>query len=149
MATMQRYRPLRRATGFDSVFDQLWRGFGPGPRARAAATRPALPLDVEQNDEQLVITASLPGYEPGDIEVSVDEDVLSIKAERPDAGDEDAPPAYLLRERRYGSASRSLRLPENLDNENADCEFRNGVLAVTFPRLEEAKPRQIEVKASS
>ena len=82
-------------------------------------------------------------------EVSVDEDVLSIKAERPDAGDEDAPPAYLLRERRYGSASRSLRLPENLDNKNANCEFRNGVLAVTFPRLEEAKPRQIEVKASN
>ena len=148
MATMQRYRPLRRATGFDSVFDQLWRGFGPGPRARAAATRPALPPDIEQNDERLVITASPPGYEPGALEVSVDEEVLTIKAERPDAGDEDAP-AYLLRERRYGSASRSLRLPENLDTENAECEFRNGVLEVTFPKVEQTKPRQIEVKASN
>ncbi|MDP6350407.1 MAG: Hsp20/alpha crystallin family protein [Chloroflexota bacterium] len=150
MATIQLRRPFRRAAGFDSVFDQLWRGFGPGPRARAAAARPALPLDIEQNDERLVITASLPGYEPGDIEVSVDEDILTIKAERPDAGaSEDDEPAYLLRERRYGAVSRSLRLPENLDAESAESEFRNGVLAVTFPKVEQVKPRQIEVKASN
>ena len=114
----------------------------------APASRPGLPLDVEQDDERLVITASLPGYETGDIEVSIDEDILTIKAEPAGASDDDEP-AYLLRERRYGSVSRSLRLPENLDTENAESEFRNGVLAVTFPKVEQAKPRQIEVKAST
>ncbi len=148
MATIQRYRPFRRAAGFDSVFDQLWRSFGPVPRARGVATRPGLPLDVEQNDERLVITASLPGYEPGDIEVSVDEDILVIKAESAGASEDDEP-AYLLRERGFGSVSRSLRLPENLDTENAESEFRNGVLAVTFPKVEQAKPKKIEVRASN
>ncbi len=148
MAMIQHYRPFHRTTGFDSVFDQLWRGFGPAPRARATGSRPDLPLDVEQNDERLVITASLPGHESADIEVSVYEDILTIKA-HPAGASADDQPAYLLRERRYGSVSRSLRLPENLETDAAECEFRNGILEVTFPRVEQSKPKTIEVRASN
>jgi HSP20 family protein len=148
MAVIQRYRPFWATRGFDETFDRLWRGFGAGPRQRRTEQGWALPLDVAQDDERLVVNASLPGFEPSEISISVDDDVLTIRAEHPTTEGKDEP-TYLLRERGHGSVRRSLRLPDNLDIEQAESEFRNGVLTVTFPKIEDAKPRQIEVKVGS
>ena len=148
MVVIQRYRPFWATRGFDETFDRLWRGFGAGPRQRRTERGWALPLDVAQDDERLVVSASLPGFEPGEISVSVDDDILTIRAEHPTA-EENGEPTYLLRERGHGSVRRSLRLPDNLDTDQAESEFRNGVLTVTFPKIEDAKPRRIEVKVGS
>ena len=148
MAVIQRYRPFWASRGFDDTFYRLWRGFGAGSRARHTERQWTLPLDVAQDDDRLVVTASLPGFEAADIGVSVDDDVLTIKAESAAPNEENGDPAYLLRERGHGSVRRSLRLPDNLDTEQAESEFRNGVLTVTFPKIEDAKPRRIEVKVS-
>ena len=151
MAVIQRYRPFRGTSGgFDEAFDRIWRGAGARSRARGDGSQWTLPLDVVQDDERLVVNASLPGFELGDIGVSVDDGVLIIQAQTA-ATDESGETGsrYLLRERGYGSVRRSLRLPENVDAELAESELRNGVLSVTFPKIEEAKPRQIEVKVAA
>ena len=148
MAVIQRYRPFWATRGFDETFDRLWRGRGPGSNPRQGERQWALPLDVVQDDERLVVSASLPGFEPGEIAVSVEDDILTIKAETAAAAEtgDTSEANYLLRERSSGSVRRSLRLPDNLDAGQAESEFRNGVLSVTFPKIEEAKPRKIEVK---
>ncbi len=151
MAVIQRYRPFWATRGFDETFDRLWRGRGHRSSARQGERQWALPLDVVQDDERLVVSASLPGFEPGEVAVSVEDDILTIKAETtaPAETSDIGEPDYLLHERSSGPVRRSLRLPDNLDAGQAESEFRNGVLAVTFPKIEAAKPRKIEVKVGS
>ena len=109
-----------------------------------------IPLDVVQSGDSLVVTASVPGVPKDEIDVSVDGNVLTIKAEstssagRSSAEDSDG---FLLRERRTGSYYRALRLPETVDYENAESIFKDGVLTITIPKLESKKARKLEISA--
>ena len=130
-------------------FDDLFRKFL-GTRG-VKNTEPeawSIPLEVVQSGDSLVITASVPGVPKDEIDVSVDDNVLTIKAEstssarRSSAEDSDG---FLLRERRTGSYYRALRLPETVDYENAESIFKDGVLTTTTPRLESKKARKLEI----
>jgi HSP20 family protein len=90
-------------------------------------------LDVADHDDELVVTADLPGFEKDDIDISLRGDRLRISAEsraETEASDED----YLQRERRQQSMSRTLTLPEGVDESGVSAEYRNGVLTVTLPK---------------
>jgi len=110
----------------------------------------SIPLGVVQSGGSLVVTASVPGVPKDEIDVSVDDNVLTIKAEstsstrRSSAEDSDG---FLLRERRTGSYYRALRLPETVDYENAESILKDGVLTITTPRLKSKKPRKLEISA--
>lgn len=122
-----------------------------------------IPVDVVQTDDGLLITASVPGTSKDDIDISVDENILTIRAEseKPvevspvdsdsDESDVPAPSSistdYLLRERRTGSYYRALRLPKNVDYENAESIFKDGVLTIKLPTLESKKARKLEISA--
>ena len=104
----------------------------------------AIPIDLVEDGDDLSVRASLPGVSPDDIEVSIEEHVLTIKAE---TKSEDASKdcGYLVRERRAGSFRRSLRLPDTVDADNARTRFDNGVLTVDLPKAESKKARRLEI----
>jgi HSP20 family protein len=103
-------------------------------------------VEIVETDEEISLTAELPGLEEKDIHINVEENLLSLTGERTFEKKEEGD--YLRTERWYGKFSRSFRLPEIADVENIRAELKNGVLIVTVPKKEEAKPRQIEVKVN-
>ena len=114
------------------------------------------PLDVVQDGDSLVLTASVPGTTLDEIDVSVDDNVLTIRAESAETNGTNGTTAkgsaaetngYLLRERRTGSYYRALRLPKTVDYENAKSTFKNGVLTIKLPKLESKKARKLEISA--
>jgi HSP20 family protein len=111
-------------------------------RSASSATYP--PLNVWQDDDRLYVEAELPGMALEDLEIQVMDNRLSIKGERkrPEIGDV----AWHRQERGFGPFGRAFELPEQVDSENAEAEFRNGVLLITLPKREESKPRKIMVK---
>jgi HSP20 family protein len=136
---------------FGSVrdFDNLFNRFLGDRSTTARNAEPeawSIPLDVIQDGDNLVVTASVPGTAKDEIEISVDDNVLTIKAETANSSAKDTD-GYLLRERRTGSYYRALRLPETVDYENAESTFRNGVLTIKLPKLESKKARKLEISA--
>ena len=106
-----------------------------------------LALDVEENEESYIVRADLPGVSLEDISVNIHDDLLTISAET-SSETEDESKRVLVRERRVGKFSRSLRFLIPVDGDNVEAGFENGVLSVAVPKAEDAKPRQIPVTVS-
>lgn len=104
-----------------------------------------IPLDVIAEGDDFLITAFVPGIDAENVKIEVIEDTVSIEGEFIDELNEDA--KYLMRERPSGSFSRKLRLPSSLDAGQAQAEVTNGVLTLRVSKAEEAKAKQIKVKA--
>lgn len=102
-------------------------------------------LDVYEEGNNLVVKASVPAVQPEDLDVQVQNDVLTISGETK-RDEERKDQDYFLRERRYGRFSRSLELPRAVDAEKADAVFANGVLTLTLPQAEETRGKQIQIK---
>ena len=106
-----------------------------------------LPLDVVESGEDYVVKASVPGINPDDVEITIEEDVLTIKGDyAKDSETEEE--TYLIRERRAGSFGRSIRFPVEVNAEAVDATYENGVLTLTVPKVEEMKPKRVEIKVS-
>ena len=110
-------------------------------------SRVAVPLDIEENEDNFVIQASVPGYAPEDIKVEVEDGVLTIRASHSDEEDQEQDGWY-LRERYYGTMERKLRLGKTVNSDAIEAELEHGVLTLTLVKAEEAKPQLIEVKAA-
>jgi HSP20 family protein len=103
-----------------------------------------LPMDVYTTDEELVITAAVPGMSAEDVDITIEGDTLTIR------GEITAPMEnvnYIAQERTYGKFVRVLRLNMPLDSERAEATFDKGILTLTIPKKEDAKPKTIQVKA--
>jgi HSP20 family protein len=124
--------------------ERLWRGVQATEPEGAQPQRWAIPVDVVEEEASVVVRASVPGIDPADIEVTIDGDVLTIKGETKSEG-EAREGGYARRERRSGSFARTLRLSDALDREGVQPRYENGVLTVTIPRLEAAKPRRLTI----
>ena len=110
-------------------------------------SRVAMPIDVKENEENFAIQASVPGFAPEEIKIEIQDGVLSISAER--AGkDEREHEEMHLHERFAGTIERKLRLSKNINHEAIEAELEHGVLKLTLPKVEEAKPKLIEVKVA-
>ncbi|ABG03976.1 heat shock protein Hsp20 [Rubrobacter xylanophilus DSM 9941] len=134
----------------DRMFDdvvrdafRLWRG--EGRAARTAEWAPA--IDVYSKDGDLVIKAELPGMKPEDVDITLQEGVLTISGERK-AEEEREGAGYFVRERRYGSFRRSMRLPEGVDESKIHARFEDGVLEVVVEGAGAVtEPRRIQIEA--
>ncbi|MBI1791902.1 MAG: Hsp20/alpha crystallin family protein [Acidobacteria bacterium] len=102
-------------------------------------------VDILETENELVLKADLPEVKLEDIEVRVEHDTLSLKGERTFEKEEKAK-GYHRIERSYGSFSRSCTLPDSVDSEQVRAAYKNGVLTVTLPKKEAAKPRQVKVE---
>jgi len=104
-------------------------------------------VDVYAKGDDIVVHVELPGVEKDDIDLKVENGTLTIRGERKRASEIEEGKAYRL-ERAYGSFTRRFSLPKGLDASGVKAAFKNGVLEVTLPKAEEAKPRKIEVAAA-
>jgi HSP20 family protein len=121
----------------DRLAQQMFTGNG-GPVAARS-----MPLDAFRRGEQFVINLDLPGVDPASIDLSVEKNVLTVRAERswsPAEGDE-----VLITERPQGSFTRQLFLGDNLDTDKVTANYDQGVLCVTIPIAEAAKPRRVQI----
>ncbi len=147
MNTISRWDPIR---GFTSLQDQVSRlldsNFSQGSETDLATWAP--PVDIYETEGELVVKADLPDLDEKDIDVRIENNVLTIRGERKfeKTVNQDN---YLRVERTYGAFSRSFSLPNTIDSEQIRAEYRNGVLSVRMPKREESKPKQIKVSVSA
>ncbi len=140
-----RWMPISEMRRMEDAMDRMWRGFTQRPAEGADGERWRIPLDVLEEGDDIVVHASMPGAAPDDIEVGVEDGVLTIDAKTA-AEKETERGSYLLRERSAGSYHRALRLPDTVDAEKAESSYDRGVLKVTLPKQEAKKARRLEVK---
>jgi len=151
MQRSHRSNPVAMTSPFGRDFDQLFQAvFTPGllslgvPAPRQL-TFPA--LNVTEDESAIHVEAELPGFQKDQIEISVEGNQLTISGERTQTTEEqDA--AYHRRERWTGAFERSVVLPTDVDPDKVAAELKNGVLSITLPKPEAARPRKIKVKAN-
>jgi HSP20 family protein len=128
MATYDPFRDLDRLAS--NLFDARR-----GPRR--------MPMDLYRDGDHYVLSADLPGIDPGSVDIDVDGQLLTIRAERTLPSGDGV--KWITRERETASFLRQLNLGQGIDNERISATYDNGVLSVTIPVSEKAKPRKIEV----
>lgn len=101
------------------------------------------PVDVKEVDDRFVISAMLPGLKAEDVEIQIVNETVSLKGEFKDEMDEKS--TYILQERPSGKFCRTVTLPDTLDSAKAEAKMENGILSVSIPKAEEAKPKTIKV----
>jgi HSP20 family protein len=113
------------------------------------STRPWAPaVDILETDNELVLNADLPGVEVKDVDINIENGTLTLKGERKFEREEKNKGFHRM-ERSYGSFVRYFTLPDTVDAEHVHAEYNNGVLTVTLPKKEIAKPRSIKVQVSN
>lgn len=107
-----------------------------------------LPLDVAEHENEYVVKASVPGIKPEELDITLEDNVLTIKGEIANEN-EITEERYHIRERRYGSFGRSLRFPVDINANAIAATYENGILTLNVPKAEEVKPRQITIKVNN
>ncbi|PYS86473.1 MAG: molecular chaperone [Acidobacteria bacterium] len=142
---LTKYEPFRELRGLHDEMNQLFSGFGKGFDANEFARGAWAPsVDIFEDQEKLIVEAELPGMNREDFELSVENNVLTLKGERK-FEKKDERDNYHRVERQYGSFVRQFTLPQTITAEGATADFENGVLRVSLPKREETKARKIEI----
>ena len=105
-------------------------------------------LDVVESEDEYLVKASLPGIDPDDLEIAFHDNRLTIKGEVNEEEELDEA-QYHLRERRYGTFTRSIKLPSGIESDKIEANYDKGVLKLHLPKVEEVKPKKITIKTSS
>lgn len=148
MPNLIRWQPMREMVTLRDAMDRLlddaftrpwgmtegWRGTG------------ALSVDMYETENDVVITAAVPGMKADDVQINVTGEMLTIKGEIKEKS-EVKEKSYHMREQRWGSFERSIALPTTVLADKAKADFENGILTITLPKAEEVKPKTITVKA--
>jgi len=147
MTNLTRWDPFRDLISLREAMDRLFEEsfVRPSGRRLALAEGGALAVDMYETDDDVVVKTALPGIDPDDVNVSITGNTLTIKGETK-VQEEVEEENYVYRERRFGAYSRSLTLPAAVETDGAEAEYENGVLTLRIPKVEEAKPKAIEVK---
>jgi HSP20 family protein len=147
MTLVRRTSPLGELVSLRQAMDRLFEDSFVRPRGTwgfSAETGAGLPLDVTNTPDALVVEAALPGVRPDDVEITVEDGTLTIRAESTSERQE-TDGEMILNEIRRGSMSRAVALPAGLEADKANATFENGILRLSFPRAEAVKPRQIRI----
>jgi HSP20 family protein len=129
---------------FENELDRVWHSWLAPFRTTGAGGVAQPSLDVAETESEVQVTAELPGLSEKDIDVTLVDDTLTIKGEKKEEEKEEGKHFHRV-ERRYGSFERCLRLPSPVDTKAVSAKFENGVLTITLPKAEEAKPKKIEI----
>ena len=142
---LQRWDSFRELRRMEVTMNRLRKGFGGDGLVEVG--RWAIPLDIVHEGDDIVVKATLPGIKREDIEVSLEDSVLTIKGETREEH-EDRKDNYVIRERRTGKFHRALRLPNTVDTEMVESKYEDGVLSITLPKVEAKKAKRLEIKAA-
>ena len=144
LVTYKPNRSLRLFDDFDRVLDSF---FDDVPRRHLSTPR----VDIREEENAYVLEAELPGLSEKDVDVKVENELLTIASKTEEKKEEKKvakKDGYLLKERRTSTFSRCFALPKDADREKIDAHFKNGVLTLNVPKSEESKPRTIDVKVN-
>jgi len=146
MTTLTRWEPFREMANLSRMMDRFFdEPFGEMPVLWRRGDGYNLALDVAEQEDKYIVKASVPGIKPEDVEITLTDNVLTIKGETKDE-QETKEENYHLRERRFGSFVRSIALPNSVDADKIEAVNEHGVLTLTLPKAEAVKPKRIEVK---
>jgi HSP20 family protein len=144
MTLVRRPSPFGELLSLRQAMDRLFDDSFVGGRAWSTESATVLPLDVISTTDALVVDAALPGVKPEDVEITVEDGTLTIRATS-SSETETTEGETLVKEIRRGSMSRSVTLPTGLEADKAAATFQHGVLHLRFPKAEAVKPRQIRI----
>jgi len=144
--TMMRWEPFKEMMSLRNAMDRLFdesyiRHPGRWPDEYVGN----LAMDMYQTDNEVVVKAMLPGVNPEEVDISITNDVLTIKGEHKEE-QETKGENYLHREIQYGMFNRSMPIPVDVQSDKAEATFENGLLTLTLPKAEKVKPKQIKIK---
>ncbi len=148
---LQVWKPFKELAPFGEFermrreMDRLWDSFferRPTKAEQAAEFLPA--LDLAETDNELVVKCEVPGLEPKDIDISLSDGMLTIKGEKKQEREEKQADYHLV-ERSYGTFTRSIQLPKEVQGDKISASYKNGILTVTLPKSEEAKKNEIKI----
>ena len=148
MRTLTRWRPSRGASSLQDQVNQLFNDVleRTGEESGLMAWAPA--VGIYETEHELVVKADLPDVDPKDLDIRVENNILTIRGERKfekKVNEEN----YLRVERAYGCFARSFTLANTVNSDAIKADHRNGVLTLTIPKREEAKPKQIKVSVAT
>ncbi|HKZ00877.1 MAG TPA: Hsp20/alpha crystallin family protein [Pyrinomonadaceae bacterium] len=146
MSNLTRWQPAREMMtlreAMDHLFDEAFtRPFG---LTTDGWSRPA--IDMYQTDNEVVVKASLPGFKADEVQINITGDVLTLRGETKQ-DQEVKEKTYHMREQRWGSFERSIPLPTSVSADKAMADFENGILTITLPKSEAARPKAITIKS--
>ena len=143
MSTLNRWEPYRTTQGLESQVGRMLNDFfGRSQESNLTAWAPA--VDIFESEHELVVKADLPDVKPEELDIRVENNILTIRGERKFEKKVDEK-NYLRVERAYGSFARSFSLANTVNSEAIKADYKDGVLTLTIPKREEAKPKQIKV----
>jgi HSP20 family protein len=148
MATISHLEPFRGLFNLQNQFNKIFNDSFRNQAEESALTTWAPAVDIYETPNELVVKADLPDVNEKDIDVRVENNLLTIRGERKfekSVSEEN----YLRVERTYGAFSRSFSLPNTVNAEAIGAEYKNGVLTVTLPKREESKPRQVKITVNA
>ncbi len=150
MANLIRRDPFREMLTWNRAMERMLDQFyDDGELTYSDQFNLRLPLDVIENDNEYIVKANIAGINPDNIEITYTNNNLTIKGEVRDEREEtEEDGKYHLRERRFGSFSRTISMPGTVDVEHIQAETKDGVLELHLPKKEEVKPKRIEVKVN-
>jgi len=146
------WKPFRELTPFRDFermrrdMDRLWDSFferRPTKDEEAGEFLPA--LDLAEKDNELVVKCEVPGMDPKDIDISLSDGMLTIRGEKKQEREEKKTDYHLV-ERSYGTFTRSILLPKEVQGDKISASYKNGILKITLPKSEEAKKKEIKIK---
>lgn len=128
------------------AMNQLFEDSFVRPFSRSGNGNQYLPVDLYETDDSFVVKAFVPGVMPDKLDITTQQNTVTIRAEQPEEAHEDV--RYYLRERPSGAWLRSFDLPAAIDAQHIDARLEQGVLTLTVPKAPEAKPHKISIKAA-
>jgi HSP20 family protein len=146
MATLVRWEPFRELASLQSEMSRLMNGLYEGSGRATQNWVPA--LDVWETENEIVYAFDLPGIPEEKISVEVSDDTLTVSAER-ERVDQESGDRFFRFERRYGSFSRAVGLPQGVDESKISASYKDGVLELRVPKPEEQKPRKIQLGSAA
>jgi len=153
---LSRYDPLREALSLRRAMDELFEQSFVNPRWGRSTQIPVAPMDVHETDQGYRVRVALPGVKPEDIEVTINQNTLTIRghaqydtSEQPqmqqEAGQEKQSGNWLMREIGYGTFERSISFDRPIDPDQIQTEYEHGILTLNLPISEASRPRRINV----
>jgi HSP20 family protein len=127
------------------LFDNFFTGW-PEPKEGLLEGKWTPSIDVAETDDKITVTAELPGINQEEVDIAIADDVLTLKGEKKEEK-EVKEENYHRIERSYGSFQRSVRLPAGVKTDEIKAAYKDGILTITIPKAEEAKPKQIKIDA--
>lgn len=148
MSSLIRWRPMGEVTNLQSEMNTLFdRFFGRGFDTEGTMTSLFPITNVSETNDNVVVTAEIPGLDPKDLDISVTGDLLTIKGERKQEKEEKNEHWHRV-ERSFGSFTRSFRLPATVVLEKVAADYKNGIVRITMPKTDESKRREVKIKVT-